>query len=200
MWNDRQSDVTEDGGLPVRLSSRILVWWALLIVVSPGASLGQEHDAEGAEAEEAFHKNHLSLFTGGTTESRDGSTSTYFSLGLDYERRISELIGLGVSGEFVFGGEEREALAGLLFNLHPAGGLVLAAGPGLEFAKERHAEGEVEAQQEESGTETHFGFRVGVLYEFEVGQRYSIAPSIYTDFIEGKEPTFVWGLAFGVGF
>ena len=23
---------------------------------------------------------------------------------------------------------------------------------------------------------------------------------VYTDFIEGKEPTLVWGLAFGVGF
>ena len=127
-------------------------------------------------------------------------TSTSFSLGLDYERRVSRLIGLGLGGELVFGGDDREALAGLYFILHPAGGLVLAGGPGLEFAKEGHAEGEVEAQQEESGTETHAGLRVGIVYEFEVGHRYSIAPSVYTDVIEGKQPTFVWGLAFGVGF
>lgn len=171
--------------------------WALLC---PSPYLAQEHHAEGEDAEEAFHKNHLSLFTGGTTESSNGETSTSFSLGLDYERRVSRLIGLGLGGEFVFGGDEREALAGLYFILHPAGGLVLAAGPGVEFAKEGHTEGEVEAQQEESGTETHAGLRIGILYEFEVGHRYSIAPSIYTDFIEGKEPTFVWGLAFGVGF
>lgn len=183
------------------ISARLaLVTTIVAVAASPTVSVAQEHGAEGEEAEEAFHKNHLSLFTGGTTESSDGETSTSFSLGLDYERRVSRLIGLGLGGELVFGGDDREALAGLYFILHPAGGLVLAAGPGLELAKEGHAEGEVEAQQEESGTETHAGLRVGIVYEFEVGHRYSIAPSIYTDFIEGKEPTFVWGLAFGVGF
>jgi hypothetical protein len=183
------------------ISLRLALITAIMAVTaSPAVSVAQEHDAEGAAAEEAFHKNHLSLFTGGTTESSDGETSTAFSLGLDYERRLSELIGLGLGGELVFGGEEREALAGLLLNLHPAGGLVLAAGPGLEFAKERQDGGGVEAQQEEPGTETRAGFRVGLLYEFEVGHRYSIAPAVYTDLIEGKQPTFVWGLAFGVGF
>ena len=166
----------------------------------PSPSLAQEHHAEGEGAEEAFHKNHLSLFTGGTTESSDGETSTSFSLGLDYERRLSRLVGLAGGGELVFGGDEREALVGLYLLLHATERLVLAAGPGLEFAKEGHAGGEVEARQEESGTETHAGLRVGILYEFEVGHRYTIAPSVYTDFIEGKQPTFIWGLAFGVGF
>jgi hypothetical protein len=166
----------------------------------PAVSLAQEHDAEGAEATEEFHKNHLSLFTGGTTESSDGKTGTSFSLGLDYERRLSRLVGLAGGGELVFGGEEREALVGLYFLLHVTEGLVLAAGPGLEFAKEGHTEADVEGEQEESGTSTQAGLRVGIVYEFEVGHRYSIAPSIYTDFIDGKEPTFVWGLAFGVGF
>lgn len=178
--------------IPLRLAVGIAI---VFVAAFPGASLGQEHHSEAETAEEAFHKNHLSLFTGATTESSDGSTSTAFSLGLDYERRLSRLVGLAGGGELVFGGEEREALVGLYFILHAMEGLVLAAGPGLEFAKEGHAEAE-----EESGTETHAGLRIGVLYEFEVGHSYSIAPSIYTDFIEGKEPTFVWGLAFGVGF
>ncbi len=177
-----------------------VVLTAASVCLWPNPTHGQEHHSAGHAAEEAFHKNHLSVFTGGTTESSGGETRTSFSLGLDYERRFSQLIGLGLGGELVFGGDEREALVGLLLNLHPAAGLVLAAGPGLEFAKERHGGGEVEAQQEESGTETKAGLRIGVLYEFEVGHRYSIAPSIYTDFIEGKEPTLVWGVAFGVGF
>lgn len=178
--------------IPLRLALGIAI---VFVAAFPDVSLGQEHHSETETAEEAFHKNHLSLFTGGTTESSDGSTSTAFSLGLDYERRLSRLVGLAGGGELVFGGEQREALVGLYFLLHATEGLVLAAGPGLEFAKEGHAEGE-----DESGTETHAGLRIGVVYEFEVGHRYSIAPSIYTDFIEGKEPTFVWGLAFGVGF
>ena len=165
----------------------------------PAVSVAQEHHSETDAAEGEFHKNRLSLFTGGTTESTDGETSTSFSIGLEYERRLSRLVGLAGGGELALGGEERDALVGLYFLLHATEGLVLAAGPGIEFAKERHSEGEVEAQ-EESGTETHAGLRIGLLYEFEVGHRYSIAPSVYTDFIEGKEPTLVWGLAFGVGF
>lgn len=178
------------------LRIRFLTLLACSTVALPAPAFGQEH-----QAEEGVHPNHLSLFTGGTTESSDGETSTAFSLGLDYERRISRLVGLGIGGEFVFGGDEREALLGLLLNLHVAGGFILAAGPGLEFAQHLDEHGdEGHAEGEGSETETHPGLRVGLLYEFEVGHRYSIAPSFYTDFIEGKEPTFVWGLAFGVGF
>jgi hypothetical protein len=86
--------------------------------------LSQEHHTDTETTEEAFHKNHLSLFTGVTTESNDGSTSTAFSLGLDYERRLNHLVGLGLGGELVLGGDEREALLGLLLSLHPASGLV----------------------------------------------------------------------------
>ena len=72
----------------------------------------------------------VSLFTGGTTESSGGETSTSFSLGLDYERRLSRLVGLAGGGELALGGEERDALVGLYFLLHATEGLVLAAGPG----------------------------------------------------------------------
>lgn len=166
----------------------------------PQPAFGQEAHGEDEAAEEEFHKNHLSVFVGGTTESSEGTSSTAFSLGLDYERRITRLIGIEAGGEAVFGGDDREALVGLLFNLHPVSGLILAAGPGLEFAKESHSGTGAESEGEASGTETHFALRVGILYGFEVGHRYSIIPSFYTDFIEGKEATFVWGLAFGVGF
>ncbi len=79
-------------------------------------------------------------------------------------------------------------------------GLILGGGPGLEFAKESHSGTGAESEGEGSGTETHLALRVGILYGFEVGHRYSIIPSFYTDFIQDKEATFVWGLAFGVGF
>jgi hypothetical protein len=57
-----------------------LVTAIMAVTASPAVSVAQEHAAEGAAAEEAFHKNHLSLFTGGTTESSDGETSTAFPL------------------------------------------------------------------------------------------------------------------------
>jgi hypothetical protein len=63
--------------IPLRLALGIAT---LSVAASPGALLSQEHHTDTETTEEAFHKSHLSLFTGGTTESNDGSTSTAFSL------------------------------------------------------------------------------------------------------------------------
>jgi hypothetical protein len=174
---------------------------APLVAWNAPAALAQEHEAaehvEHAEAEHhEYHKNYLFLFLGGTTESIRDESETFFSAGLTYERRLSQLIGLGIGGEFVFGDEGREALAGLLFILHPIGGLGLAVGPGLEVAKESHGE---EGHEEEE-TSTHAALRVGATYEFEVGEQFAVAPAVYVDFVDGKDPVLVWGLEFGLGF
>ncbi len=155
-----------------------------------------EHEEHGEAEQHEHHKNYVFLFLGGTTESISDDPETNFSAGLTYERRVSQLIGLGIGGEFVFGGHGREALAGLLVIFHPAGGLGLAIGPGLEFAKESHG---VEGHEEEE-TKTTAALRAGVLYEFAVGKTFAIAPAVYVDFIDGKDPTLVWGLEFGLGF
>jgi hypothetical protein len=108
--------------------------------VVPQTGVGQEHQGEAAaheEAEAGHHANHIALFTGATTENVEGGTSSSFSLGLDYERRLSTLIGLGIGGEVVFEGDEREGLLGVLLNFHATRGLILGFGPGVEFAKER---------------------------------------------------------------
>ena len=90
----------------------------------------------------------------------------------------------------VFEGEEREALVGLFVNIHATRGLVLSAGPGVEFSKEHHAEGDVEAESAEASSEssTHAALRAGGLYEFELGRRATIAPAVYVDMISGKKP------------
>lgn len=159
---------------------------------------GEEAETEHGEVEHhEHHRNYLFLFLGGTTESISDEPETYFSAGLTYERRVSDLIGLGVGGEFVFGGEGREALAGLLLIFHPAGGLGLAIGPGMEIGKEVHVD---DLGHEEEETEVRAALRAGVTYEFEVGEKFAIAPAVYVDFIDGKDPALVWGLEFGLGF
>jgi len=117
---------------------------------------------------------------------------------LDYERRISELIGVGAGGEFVFNDHGRVALVGLMVALHPAGGLGLIAGPGLEIEETEH---ETAGKTfNDSSRETSFAFRVGANYRFEFGGRYSAGPTLYTDFISGKDPVLVWGVSIGTGF
>jgi len=161
----------------------------------PRASLGQEHaeGVRGEHEEHEYHKNAVFLFLGGTTESISDDPTTRFSLGLEYERRLSRAVGVSAGGEVVLGGEGREVLAGLLLILHPVGRFALAAGPGMEIGKEHHGEGE-------GDTEVRAALRVGVLYDFEVGRRYAIAPAVYVDFIDGKDPALVWGANLGIGF
>ena len=97
--------------------------------------------------------------------------------------------------------------------LRPVERLKILVGPGWEseararLIRERRAErleGEsahVSVEHEpESG---RFLFRVGVRYVFELKERYSIAPTLETDFVnepEGVTTAIVYGLAFGFGF
>ncbi len=179
---------------------------ALLCLAMPQGLLAQ-HGENADEAE--FHQNHFSVFLGGTTESEEDETTTSFSIGVDYERRLSRLMGIGFGAEYVFVDVGREALAGLLGFFHVTEGFVLLGGPGLEFAQEPlhevEAGGEVgkiseTSEDVETERETNLVFRLGTLYEFEVGHQYTIAPSLFVDFIENKDPAFVWGLSFGIGF
>lgn len=175
---------------------------ACLVVWNAPVASAQEHEeavhVEHAEAEHhEHHKNYGFLFLGGTTESIRDDSETHFSAGLTYERRVSDLIGLGIGGEFVFGGEGREALAGLLVIFHPVGGLGLAIGPGMQIGKEIHHD---ELGHEEEETEVLAALRTGLTYEFEVGGNWAVAPAAYVDFVDGKDPVLVWGLEFGLGF
>ena len=178
----------------------------LSCVAMPQGLLAQ-HGENADEAE--LHQNHFSVFLGGTTESEEDETTTSFSIGVDYERRLSRLLGIGFGAEYVFVDVGRESLAGLLGFFHVTEGIVLLGGPGLEFVQEPLHEVEPEgeagkisepSEDVETERETNLAFRVGALYEFEVGHKYTIAPSLFVDFIENKDPAIVWGLSFGIGF
>jgi hypothetical protein len=182
---------------------------ALIVAGSTAAPVAaQEHgeeqhaEAEAGEHEEhEFHRHHLSVFLGATTadvaeggehgeaesESDGGETGsetkreTDGSIGLDYEYRLNRAWGLVVGFEWV-GGDTRQWMAGLGAMLHPVAGLKLLAGPGVE----RH-EGEEE-----------FLFRLGAMYDFEVGS-WSLTPAFNVDFVDGEQ-TYVYGLYVGKGF
>ena len=63
----------------------------------------------------------------------------------------------------------------------PWGGLVLMGGPGYEF----------------EATRSFFLFRLGVEYEFELGNHWDLAPSFFYDSREQEYDT--WSFALGVG-
>jgi hypothetical protein len=79
-------------------------------------------------------------------------------------------------------------------DLHLWRGLAIQTGPGVEFVGE---------EEEENGRTTtnnrrEFVYRVGVVYEFDVG-KFLVMPQVHYDYSTGADAV-IYGLAFGFGF
>ncbi len=133
-----------------------------------------DHEGEHDWREEPHH---LSLLVASTVEENESAPS----VGLDYEYRTSQFLGLGTVVERAF--EEIDATTILaVADLHLTNQFIVQTGPGVEF---------VDGEEE-------FAFRIGVLYEFERGG-YTISPQLHYDWTSG-ENAVVLGVAWGFGF
>ena len=121
----------------------------------------------------------LSLFVGITDDRGDN----VFSMGLDYEYHLSELIGVGALVD-VAGGDVRSSVLGIPVFFHPVGGLFVLVAPGIEF--------QVDGDNE-------FLVRLGVGWEFEVSEKWILAPTVDIDFVDGDK-VYVYGVAVGYKF
>ena len=128
--------------------------------------------AAGAE-----HLHHAALFFGNTNNDKDQNA---FTVGVEYEYRLSRPVGLGALVDYAGGKIESTVVAaGPVF--HPWRELKLLAMPGLDI---HHGEEE-------------FVTRVGALYDFHAGD-WSISPTLHVDVIDVKE-NIIFGLGFGRG-
>lgn len=159
---------------------------AALLLQSQTALSAEEHD-EG----EHFHRNIIAGFVGVTGEDRRERALT---LGLDYNRWVTESFGIGF-------GVER-ALGDLDFTVYTVpfsyrfGAWKLFAAPGWEDADHHEDSGHGEGSQHGGGNE--FLMRAGVEYAFEVG-RYEISPKFMIDYVD-DDVVLVGGVSFGYGF
>ena len=135
--------------------------------------------AEQAPSHEVHGPHHLSVLAGGTTISAVDETAT--TLGIDYEYRVSDFVGLGVVAERAFGRIDSTTLLAVA-DLHLAKGLVVQTGPGIEFID----------------GEENFVARIGALYEFELGGGLTFSPQFHYDI--SKEDAVVFGAAIGLSF
>lgn len=179
-----------------------LLFPILIFGMLSGIALFARSEEEHGEAHH-FHPNHVALFLGGTTHLEKG-TGTYFSLGTDYEYRVSSLVGIGVIGELIFA-EETEYLLALPLFLHMTDSLWFRLAPGFEVAhhSENHSEGHGEEAHESNdndhaGSEVLFFIRMGAGYSFHAGG-FSIAPTIDLDIFRSRI-ALVWGISIGKGF
>jgi hypothetical protein len=177
----------------------------MTLLVRPAAA--QEAPAPGTgpqEAEEAGEEpaNEVALVLAGTREREEKNTS--FTIGAEYERRLTKRLGIVAELEFVNGPDSVVFAAPFVFR--PTGGFKLFVGPGLE-RRPVGGEGEppgVEEGLEHTGHENLFLWRMGTGYAWEFSERYVLGPTVYLDFIReaAKEwkRAFVFGVSLGVAF
>jgi hypothetical protein len=148
----------------------------LLPAVGARAGDGDEHE---------FHRHHVGVFLGAASRPENDhhhSDEHGFAGGIEYEYRFAKAAGVGVLAEAATGDLRDVVVVGLVF-IHPWRGLQIAAGAGAEI----------------SSHDSEFVTRLGAAYEFEIGERFTISPNFNADLVNG-DPTYVYGITFGVGF
>lgn len=165
--------------------------WPFVLCLIPGVSHAQEHEPTA----EHFHRNHVAIVLGATTPLDNESNSTAFTVGADYERLFTRVVGARLAVDFTGRNHSRNGLIALELVVRPIPPLALLAGPGLEFVeKEETHNGATSTERE---TETVF--RVGGSYDFAVGPL-TIGPIAILDFLGETKTNFVFGISTGIGF
>ena len=139
----------------------------------------QEEKPADAPEEPAERLNRIGLFLGATTTT---SGHTGVTIGLEYERRLSDLIGIGAVLEGTPGG--REVVGAVPVFFHPVGGLALSIGPGFSV-EEGHAA---------------FLVRFGAGWAFELREGLSLALAVSYDLTEGTHDAIVYGVMLSYAF
>ena len=137
---------------------------------------------------------HLALLLGGSNVQGEGRHGGTFGVDLEYE--LTHRIGVGAVIEHA--GDEVDSTTALaVVDWHIFPGFVFQFGPGVEYEREREVEHEPgHGTIVRSRTEPSLVGRVGFFYEYELGNEWSIAPSVNLD-VTSRHETLVWGLAIG---
>lgn len=135
-----------------------------------------------ATAQEAGRetRHHLSAVIGGTHIPHEDETA--FTLGIDYEYRLNQTLGLGFVAERAFGPVDATTMLAVA-DIHLGGGFAIQTGPGVEFVND----------------ESFFVARLGALYELELGDDVTIAPQLHYDF-SGHDDAIVFAIGIGRAF
>jgi len=156
---------------------KILFFLLVAAIIVPNEVMAEE-ETQSEHSSEFEHRHSVAFFMGNT---HDGSEDG-FSVGLDYEYRLSETNGIGGLIEYASGELDSWVVAAPLF-IYPYKGLRLVVALGFEYGH----------------SETEFLVRTGIAYEFEMGERWTITPKFNVDFVDSEEK-YVYGVAFGYGF
>jgi hypothetical protein len=148
----------------------------------PRQHSGREHET---------HRNNVGVFVGitaGGEEEGGGKEDASGTIGIEYERKLSRWLGIGVVAEFV-GGQRRDHVWVLPLTISPGRRAKFVVGAGWE----RSSGSEVFAG------ETEPLVRLGFMYEFDVLPGNHVSPGLNVDFVDGETLVIV-GATIGWGF
>jgi hypothetical protein len=127
-------------------------------------------------------RHHLAVFAGGGVEKEHGHSEAGSALGVKYDFQFHKMWSIGVAVEKLFGsGTERSLVVAIPVSFHPNENWRLFFGPGYEFHDKKDKA----------------LIRVGVAYEWELKNGWSLSPEVMVDFLEGGAKTYLAGLAIG---
>jgi len=163
---------------------------ALVLLAAPALAAAQEHEAEpsgddGAETHgHEYHPNEIAVFFGETDEP---GHDPQFTLGVEYERRLSQRWGVGALVDYAGGGLRNTVVAVPVF-WHPGERWILLAAPGVEAHDGRGDDGHGGVDEDE----TFFVFRLGTVYLIPLAGSWKLAPAVNLDLVDG-EKVWVYG-------
>ncbi len=190
-------------------SSFLFIIATLVILASVESSSAQEQEE---------HRNHTGPFIGLTRSDLHDTVS--FTAGFDYIRKFHDGVwGVGAIGEVVFADEPEYVFIVPVYR--EVGPLYVRSGPGFEYVSEgEEEEGEEEDEDQagsipkaldedpeeddpegdETGGETTVLFRIGVGYEIEIKNGWTVTPSFDIDFGGRRNRFLVLGATIAKGF
>ena len=165
---------------------RIIV--ALTCLLIAAVSFANENGEQGHH----FESNEIGVFFGGTVPF-DEIAGGYpgYTIGLEYERRLSPTIGAVLIAEYVSEKHKRDNLLAVMF-AYRLKNFRLAGGPGMEIAEKDESGG---------GTKLSSYFLLATRANYNIHLRkVTLAPTVGVDLIGETKTNFVFGVALGYGF
>ena len=138
--------------------------------------------AQSAHAEDSMPEKRFSLGGGLGVTQLAGSSQAFVSAGLEFEYRVTPLLGLGAFSNYVFASPGVGIVGLPQVYIHPLGGdWYINVAPMAQFG---------------GGADTRFGARVGTRIPLQLGSA-TIIPQVSVDFIGGGQ-NWMYGLGVAI--
>jgi len=141
-------------------------------------------EAEPHEDGHAIPHSWVAVSLGYALERKRAKDEEAGAVGIEYGYRFSKEWGIGAVVEALGSDTVRDASIVIPLSFHPYAGWRLFTGPGVEFGEKQN----------------DWMLRFGGGYEFELVNRWTLAPEVVYDVVESGKRTYIFGLALGRSF